>query len=84
MIRAKAYKVKDLSGEIPKEPNDPAFNLRMLGGIIEDFNNVRSALITFPFKSAFSIVGLTAVLYVAFKVGQKFGIIQTRFKGKGK
>lgn len=97
MIKAKAYKVKDFpknfgaeeteaaKASIPATPtSDPVFDLRMLGGIVEDFNNVRSALRTFPFKSAFSLVGLGAVLYVAFKVGQNFGIIQARFKGKGK
>jgi hypothetical protein len=90
MVRARAYKVKDFSEVSPKvtveniENSSAPFDLRMLGGIVEDFNSVRSALIAFPFKSAFSLVGLAAVLYVAFKVGQNFGIIQTRFKGKGK
>jgi len=90
MIRTRAYKVKDFSGE-PKKleeadqlPQGSAFDLRMLGGIVDDFNSVRGALAAFPFKSAFSLVGLAAILYVAFKVGQNFGIIQTRFKGKGK
>lgn len=94
MIKAKAYKVKDfaqhLGQETPTEegpannPVNNSFDVRMLGGLVDDFNSVTAALKAFPFKSALSVVGFLAVVYVAFKAGKKFGIIQSRIKRKGK
>lgn len=94
MIKAKAYKVKDFSRqhlgqeapteEVPVNNSVNPFDVRMLGGLLDDFNSVTAALKAFPFKSALSVVGFLAVVYVAFKAGKKFGIIQSRIKRKGK
>lgn len=94
MIKAKAYKVKDFAQHLGQ--NDPknetgnsansvnSFDVSMLGGLVDDFNSVTAALKAFPFKSALSVVGFLAVVYVAFKAGTKFGIIKSRIKRKGK
>lgn len=94
MTRARAYKVSDFAKrntadstspfgqtDAPKAVN-PAFDLHMIGGLVEDFTEVASAIKFFPYKSAFSLVGFAAVLYIAFRLGTKFGIIQSNVKGK--
>lgn len=89
MIKAKAYKVKDFNSGLGQdspvtETENKAFDVRMIGGLVDDFNSVTAALKTFPFKSALSVAGFLAVVYVAFKAGKKFGIIKSRVKRKGK
>jgi hypothetical protein len=94
VIKAKAYKVKDFTQHLGQDDfqNESrnttnsvnSFDASMLGGLVDDFNSVTAALKAFPFKSALSVVGFLAVVYVAFKAGTKFGIIKSRIKRKGK
>lgn len=96
MIRTKAYKVKDVAekpaGPAPETlrskfiPNIPSlgdnFDFRMIGGLVEDFGQVTSALKAFPYRSAASVAGFLAVVFVAFKIGRSFGIMQSNIKRK--
>jgi hypothetical protein len=94
VIKAKAYKVKDFTQHLGQDDlkNETAnsanstnsFDVSMIGGLVDDFTSVTAALKAFPFKSALSVVGFLAVVYVAFKAGTKFGIIKSRVKRKGK
>jgi len=87
MIKTRAYKVKDfnLGQDAPTEAANKPFDLHMIGGLVEDFNEVVGAIKSFPLKSAFSLIGFLAVVFVAFKAGTKFGIIKSRTtKRKGK
>lgn len=91
MTRVKAYRVRDFADsakqpEAPKQvlPNITGLtNIAGLAGVIQDFEAVANALKTFPYKSAMSLAGVLVLLFITFKVGRRFGIIQSSFKGKG-
>ena len=87
MIKARAYKAKDYYNsqqqktESP-ESKTPFYDLNMLAGLIEDFNQVKTAIKNFPLKSTLTLLGVAAAVFIAFKVGKKFGMIQTEFSKK--
>lgn len=94
-MRVKAYRVRDFAADeptkteeipSPESTNSPGTilpNIAMFAGIVQDFEVVSSALRAFPYKSAMSLLGVMALLFITFKVGTRFGIIQASFKRKG-
>lgn len=80
-MRVKAYKTSNFSSTEKTEGFNPK-NI-LLSGIVDDFDAVSTALKTFPYKSLVSLIGVTFLVFVTFKVGTKFGMIESRFKRKG-
>jgi hypothetical protein len=50
--------------------------LGRLSGLKNDVTTVCNALTNFPYRSAFNVIGLITVLYIAFNLFRKFGMIK--------
>ena len=81
MNKVRAYKVKDFSAATDSS-QESFVTSPLLSGVTDDIKAVSAALQSFPYRSAISLLGLAAVVFIAFKVGTRFGIIQARFKRK--
>lgn len=93
MVKVKnVYKSSDYTEKstIPEiDPNEILFDtlngfkvnvIRSFNGIQDDIVKVGHALKDFPGRSFLTVIGLGTVLYIAFKLIKKFGMIKSEIK----
>ena len=69
---AEVFKEKDYQPETPVLPPLESFLISGLEGLRSDFGNVIEATKKFPIRSALTTIGFITVLYIGFKVSNKF------------
>lgn len=82
MIRVdKVFKAKEYAQGISgaAEAFNPLRNAPF-NGVMDDVRAVKNAVTSFPYRSALTVAGLIVLMYITFKVGTKFGKIQTEIK----
>tara|TARA_B100001109_G_C18789033_1_gene439185 strand:+ start:336 stop:626 length:291 start_codon:yes stop_codon:yes gene_type:complete len=61
--------------------NFQGFMFSGLKNLSQDFGEVTQAAKNFPYRSAFTVIGVIAVLYIGFKISRSFVKITSRLRG---